>query len=308
LARLAPIALVVALLAATAAAFAIAERLKLEKSPITKPRIESLFSPVSEVGTGTADIGFYLRHADTLTISIEDSTGRVVRTLLSGVRRSQGFVHLTWDGRAEAGALVPDGAYRVRVHLAREQRTITIPDSIRVDTVAPRIHVTSARPRVFSPDGDGHSDVLLVHFRLNETARPFILVNGRQRVKGRIVSHGGQLRWFGHANGHGLPAGVYRLSLRAADEAGNLSTATRPILVRIRYVALGQTTYRVAPRHRFRVFVSTDARQVSWLLHGRSGTARHRSFLVPVPARPGSYRLFVAVKTHAASATVVVNR
>ena len=307
MARLAPIALVVALLAATAAAFAVAERLKLEKAPITRPRITGLFSPVSEAG-GTADVGFFLRRADTISISIEDSSGRVVRTLLSGVRRSRGEVQVTWDGRDEAGHVVPDGVYKARVHLERLQRTILVPDTVRVDTVAPLVRVTSLQPRVFSPDGDGHADLVRVRFRVSEPARPSIFVNGQRRVRGRIVSRGGQLQWFGREEGRGLPAGVYQVGLRAEDEAGNLSRVTGSITVRIRYLELGRKTYRAAARKRFRVFVSTDAKRVSWLLHGSHGRGRPPSFLVRAPAAPGRYRLFVSEPRHAASATVIVRR
>ncbi len=82
MARYAPIALVLALLAATAAAFALTESLKLEKSPITGTKVSKTFSPICKCPTRAARIAFRLRTANRLTTVIVDSGGKVVRTLV----------------------------------------------------------------------------------------------------------------------------------------------------------------------------------------------------------------------------------
>ena len=71
--------LVVALLAATAAAFALTQGLKLQKSPIFGTRVQPVFSPVCDCPKQTARIA-WLRKADRLDISIVDG-GEVVRTI-----------------------------------------------------------------------------------------------------------------------------------------------------------------------------------------------------------------------------------
>ena len=52
MARLLPILLVLGLLGGTAAAFAITEGLKLEKSPIGSTHVDKLFSPVVQLQEG----------------------------------------------------------------------------------------------------------------------------------------------------------------------------------------------------------------------------------------------------------------
>ena len=75
--------LVLVLLAATAVAFVVTEDLKLEPDPIARPRIDRTFSPVCDCERETARIAFRLRRPDTLTLTIADDQGQLVRTLLN---------------------------------------------------------------------------------------------------------------------------------------------------------------------------------------------------------------------------------
>ena len=96
MARLLPIALVVALLVGTAAAFAVTERLKLVRSPIAAPEIDRVFSPVCDCERDEAAIAFRLREADRVDLAIVDGDGDVVRTLVPLPQRA---------GRAPGGEL-----------------------------------------------------------------------------------------------------------------------------------------------------------------------------------------------------------
>jgi FlgD Ig-like domain len=308
LARLASTLLVLALLGGTAAAFAVTEELKLEESPITRPLVDELFSPVSEATTGTADVGFTLREADRMTLTIVGGDGEEVRTLARELPVEPGAIAFSWDGRDDAGAVVPDASYYPRVHLERAHRTIRLPNAISVDTAPPRIVVGRMRPRVVSPDGDGRADFTRVRYRVNEIARALLLVDGRQAVRGRLRRSTGVLRWFGKAFGKRLRAGRYRIELRAEDRAGNLSAPTATQRVRIRYVQLAREVIRVRSRARFRVGVSTDAERVRWLLRGRRGVSRRRLLRLRAPARPGRYTLFVSANRHADKVRVIVTR
>lgn len=125
--RLARIALVVALLAATVTAFAATEGLKLTPSPLRSTRVDEVLFPGA-----TAQIRFRLRKPDRLTLALIDGGGRVVRTLADARPVGSGVQRFTWDGRDDAGAVAADGAYRPRVHLARQRFTILLPNPIRV--------------------------------------------------------------------------------------------------------------------------------------------------------------------------------
>jgi hypothetical protein len=297
--------LVVALVGGTAAAFGITERLKLERSPVFAPRIDKVFSPVCDCPKALAEVGFSLRAADRITLVIVDRRGRPVRRLLASREYPAGPLAVRWDGRDDAGRLVPEGSYRPRVHLDRDRRTIVFPNPIEVDVTPPRVTVVSVRPPAFSPDRDGRNELVRVAYRVDEPAHALLYVDGVQRVRGRFQRREDRLQWFGKVDGHALRAGRYELSLAAEDLAGNVSRRTAPVAVEIRYIELARELVRVRARTRFGIGVRTDARAFRWRFAGGTGTARPGVLVLRAP-RPGRYRLYVDTRGHADSAVVIV--
>src|ERR671922_2631127 len=210
--------LVLLLLAGTAAAFVVTEDLKLEPDPIARPRITPTFSPVCRCDTQTARIAFRLRQPDRLTLSIADSQGRVVRTLLQNARFGRGNHEFGWDGRDENGRVVPQGSYQASVELGKLNRTIDFPRLIRVDTTPARVEITRLRPRLISPDGDGRADSLTIRYKANEPVEALLLVNRRQEVRAKLRRNGA-LVW----SPRGRKRGSYRLAVATIDQAGNRS-------------------------------------------------------------------------------------
>jgi hypothetical protein len=305
--RLAPLAVVLVLLGATAVAFGVTERLKLERAPIAAPEITEVFSPVSEGDKAEATIAFRLREAGRVSVSIVDADGDVVRRLVDRQRAAAGGrVETAWDGRDDDGALVSEGVYRPRLRLTRDRRELILPNPIRVDTTAPVITVVSAKPQFFSPDGDGRNDRVDVRYRLSEKANAMLLVNGVRRVRTRFRPTEGVIPWFGKVAGRSQRAGLYRLQLSAEDPAGNLAAPTKPDFVEISYVTLGRETIRAKARTRFGVRVTTDAARFSWRFAGAKGRARPGLLVLRAPRKAGSYRLFVEANGHAAKARVLV--
>ena len=297
-----------ALLGATAAAFAVSERLKLEPSPLTKTRVDKVFSPVCECRDPVARISFLLRRSDRLTVEVLDSEHRTVRALAINERFHRGMVRFEWTGKNDAGRIEPDGAYRVRVHLRADNRTINLPNVIRLDTVAPRVVVVSpARPRIFSPDADGNADSVKVRYRVSEPAHGLLYVDGALRVRGRFSRLSDQLAWHGVAHGKPFPPGRYRVTIGARDLAGNLAT-TRPAgMIVIRYVALSPRVVHARAGKRFAVLVSTDAGSYTWRLGKKSGVGHGRVLTLRAPG-PGRHALVVEEHGHAARAVVIVRR
>ena len=198
--------IVLALLGATAAAFAVTERLKLERSPITGTKVDRVFSPVCECARDLSVISFILRRRETVTLDILDRSGRSIRTVVRNRREPAGRVSYTWDGRDNVDRVVQEGIYRPRVTLKRNGRTIVLPNPIRVDTTAPVITLVRVSPRVFSPDGDGRRDRVTATYRIDERARAVMLVDGRQRVQSKFRRQQGNLVWFGRVNGRTVRA------------------------------------------------------------------------------------------------------
>lgn len=312
MARTATTLLVLGLLAGTAVAFAVSEGLKLEKTPITATKVDKVFSPVCGCPKRRARIAFRLRKADRLTISMIDSEGRRVRTLVDGRRAGRGFHHFTWNGRDDGGRLAPEGNYRPKVELAGADRTIVLPNPIRLDVTQPRIAVVGVRPRVFSPDGDARADLVRVRYRVSERAHGLLLVNGKRRVRGRRQRLKGELDWYGRAGGRALPPGRYRLELVAEDLAGNLSRPASAGAVRIRFLELLERSVTTGPRTLVGVPVRADARRLRWTLRrGSSLVASGTAGLTVVfrtPRKPGRYVLVVEAAGHRARAVVVVRK
>lgn len=304
--RIASTALVVALLAATAAAFALTEGLKLEPSPIVGTRVPiKVFSPVCECETAFATIAFRLRKGDRLEIQMVDAAGRVVRTIVPGRRYERGPVAVSWDGLDDRGAIVPEGSYKPRVRLRGQHRTIELPNPIRVDVTPPRVLGAALRPRAFSPDGDGRRDRVVVRYRVDEPARGVLVVGGKQRVVTRFARERDKLFWYGVVDGRSVPAGTYRTGIRAVDRAGNVGPVRRLDPLTVRYVEIAPVARAVQGR-RFRIRVTTDATRYRWRFAGGSGTSSAAVLTLRAPRRPGFYTLYVAVDGHADSASVVV--
>jgi hypothetical protein len=304
LARYGPPALVALILTATSAAFVVTEHLKLEPTPITRTQVTKLFSPVCRCSTSKAQISFRLRKSDRVTITVVRPNGDQVARLLDGVAKPAGYMKVLWDGRDRTGAVARDGSYRVRVHLADARRTIELPNVIRLDATPPRIEIVRAAPRTISPDGDGRSDTLHITYKLNERARRYLYADGKLVGESKS-SRPTTINWHGKIDGR-VRSGWHRLTMAARDLAGNVSSATEPVAVRVRFLLLRPTSIAVKAGERFQVAVSTDRKLVRWRFAGASGRARERVLILKAPTAPGHYWLIVRSGPYAAGAHVIV--
>ena len=305
MARIASTVLVVALLAGTAAAFALTQGLKLQKSPIFGTKVDEVFSPVCGCDDNVATIAFKLREQDSLDVSIVDGD-EVVRT----IERSRGYpagpVSIEWDGRDDGGRMLPEGEYRPRVRLRGERQTITLPSPIRIDVTPPVLQDVAALPAVFSPDGDGRKDVLSVRYRLNEPGRGELYVDGKRRVLTRFPRTEETIEWHGKVDGRPLAPGTYSVQLAAFDPARNRTDLTARVAVTVRYVAIGRKRIIALAGGRFALRVSSDARRVRWTLGARSGQAVPGTLHLRAPTQPGRYTLTLSANGHTARAAVFV--
>jgi hypothetical protein len=212
---------------ATATAFAVTQRLKLEPSPISRTRVSDVFSPVCRCASKTANIEFSLRRPDDLRIAVRTGSGEVTVAERS---YGAGDVHARWDGRDASGELVPDGVYYPVVQLKRAGRTIDLPNPIRVDTIKPSIKFTSLRPRLFRPG----TEKLKVTYTVSEHAHALLFVDGRRRVFTNSTRLRGRLQWYGRIDGRLISRGRHKLKLVAEDLGGNRSAPTPAVVVRVR--------------------------------------------------------------------------
>jgi hypothetical protein len=303
-ARILPTLLVLALLGGTAAAFAVTENLKLEKSPISDTKVSKTVAPDS-VSDSKASISFLLRKPDRLTVEIVNGGGDVVRTLARSRTARRGIQQFLWNGRDNAGQVVADGTYRPRVHLAGEHRTILLPNPIRMDATPPLIRLDSVTPRVLWPDGGKHA-LVRIQYRTSERARAILYVDGDRRTTVHDYLRAGKLDWGGNA-ARKLRAGPHRIRLRGYDLATNVGPPSRALTVIVRYIELRPHALRVKTGRRFGFRVLTDGRPYTAHL-GSLHTFRSGSLLILRAPKPGRYVLRVAVHGHVARALVVVHR
>ena len=296
--------LVVALLAATLAAFALTQGLKQQKSPVFRTDVDEVFSPVCDCKTGSATVAFRLRRSDRLDVTILDGD-EIVRTLTAGERFVRD-VKLKWDGRDDEGRVLPEGTYRPRVHLRQERSTITFPNDMRIDVTPPRLESLRVSRRVISPDGDGRGDRIVVRYALDDGAKGLLFVNGRRHTVTLFARPAGTILWNGKSNGRPLRPGLYTLAFSARDPAGNVAKPRERTRVRIRYVALGRERITVTAGEQFALRVSSDARLVRWSLAGRSGLVRPGTLRLRAPLQKGRFTLTISANGNLTRAAVFV--
>jgi hypothetical protein len=302
--RILSTAVIVGLLAATAAAFAITERLKLTKSPIVGMKVVREY--VSPTAHTTAAFAIRFRRLDRVTVTVQDSHGNEVDTLAYRVLVPRGRRSFVWNGRTDAGSVARDGTYRMEVHFANQRRTILIPNAILLETKPPAVLDAGAGRPVFSPDGDHQSDTVTIHYKLSEGARVAVLFRGRRVILSRSHKPKNKVTWGGTVGGHLLPPGTYVLTIGAVDLAGNKATTVKHVSVTIRYIALQPKRITVRAGGQLKIAVSTDAKRYHWTLGTRSGAASGHVLKLRAPAMAGTYRLTVSERGHEAAGTVVV--
>jgi hypothetical protein len=219
--RWGPLAVVVALLAGTAIAFATTERQKLEKTPFDVLHVTEAFSPLR----GSATLVLRLRHPHLLTVQIVNSADTAVTTLAHDERFGAGRSVFHWRGRS-----VRDGVYEPRITID-DGRVYNLPNPIRTDTVAPRVTLLSFHPLILRPQ---HKPRVRIAYRVSEPAHVILYVNGHEVLFGGAKALRSRVDWYAERQGRRLPRGTYRLRLAAVDLAGNSSRRDSTFLVRIR--------------------------------------------------------------------------
>ncbi len=302
--RILSTAVIVGLLAATAAAFAVTERLKLTKSPITGTKVmRGYLSPRAHT---TAAVNVRFRRGDVVTATVVDSGRHPVDSLVYRVRMPKGRHTFTWNGRTDAGAVAPDGTYRFEIHLANQHRTILLPNPISLESKLPAVLDAGAVRPAFSPDGDHQSDTVTIHYKLSEDAHVLVYVDGIRIIRSRSHKQKDKVAWNGKVHGKLLPPGTYVLTVDAVDLAGNKATDVKQVAVDLRYITLLPAHVSVKRGAVFHVSVSTDAKRYHWSLGGRKGVAKTARLKLRAPSARGTYRLTVTEDGHSDHAAVTV--
>jgi len=264
---------------ATLGGLYVAQHLRHSDPVVLGVRVTRTFSPIGS-GPRTASVSFWLKRDDTVAVAVVDDRGNEVRTLAGSrsVNRKT-RTSFDWDGNSQDGKPALDGWYRFRIGLARQGRSLTVPNGVRLDTI-PAVPVVK---QVDPARGAGPlilPGAKVVVGRIGGTrghnVEGFVLRT--DTVPSRIVRRfplpdkPSSISWDGRIGGRPAADGVYLLGLTETDGAGNR----------------GSSLARLTP-------VAGPAR-------GKPGvTVRHLGVQAPsLPARPGQVvRVGVDARGHA---------
>ena len=304
--RLLTTATLVGLLVATAAAFAITERLKLTKSTVYGTVISTRISPTCGCEFRRASVFFKLRRSDDITVSVLNSRREEV-ALLAAQHYPRGPVTLTWNGRDDGGRRVRDGTYRVRIHLTGAHQTIDFPNRIQLDTKPPQVVSVEKNRDVFSPDQDKQADFVRITYTLSKPAHLAVYLGSARVLYSRVAAKGG-IQWYGTGPNGTLKPGTYTLNVGAVDLSGNSTPVADRARVRveIRYIKLANAKIVAHLGRPFEIGVSTDAKVYSWSLGRRKGKSSSHVLRLRAPTFQGRYTLTVSERGHVSRAAVFV--
>jgi FlgD Ig-like domain len=278
----------VLLVAATFAAFFVAQRLKTAPSVAEITQVAPFFSPNGDGRRDVERITFTVKQADHVTATIVDPRGERVRRLADGLEVRPGRpVHVVWDGRTDDGLRVRDGRYRLQLGLRRTGRSVVIPGSFNVDTTPPTPVVASVSPPIAGPvAGAFEVRVRSIGHRFPPSFRVLRTDVDPPREVARFSGRPGihHAVWDGRVDGRPAPAGTYMVVVALRDQAGNLGTAPAvmpPIRgeipgkpgITVRQIAAEPPLETVRAGQRAQFFVDSRRRSYRWSIR-RVGARR----------------------------------
>ncbi len=178
----------------------------------------TLFSPNNDGSFDIFDLTYDLQNSASATIIIFSETAQV-RLLQSENSQSPGKHFLTWDGRDQNGAILPDGAYRVQVKAQSVFRSETRTLNAQIDTTPPNVQILNSNEQM----------------RVNSTE---MLLEGLTEPRAVLWWNGAMQSTVDASGRFTLPLrlqeGPNLITLRAIDEAGNAAEIRREIILATR--------------------------------------------------------------------------
>jgi outer membrane protein OmpA-like peptidoglycan-associated protein/flagellar hook assembly protein FlgD len=134
---------------------------------------------------------------------------------------------ILWDGKADSGAIAPNGQYTTRLSLSYAQRNAPEVATTRpfvLDTVPPEGTV-SPEYTLFSPNGDGRRDALPFGVKTSGADTWMAVVtdsNGKELKVWNWTGGTSAITWNGKDDtGNTAVNGTYKFMMSSTDEAGN---------------------------------------------------------------------------------------
>ena len=220
-----------------------------ERDLITIPQRDRYFSPNGDGVSDRATFAVRLDRRAFVSVLVRGRDGRVVRRARLGVL-PEGRHQWHWDGRSNAGQVVPDDWYTVVLRarggnrVGRDQTTTNVatkPDAGRLVLSRPVVYpaadvVTDGLDVVYVRAG--YSEDLRQNWMYYDppmrlhTRLVIIAPDGRRVLDATTKAYRAAFSWSARAeSGKPLPAGTYRLRVTVRDAVGNVRRIGRTIEV-----------------------------------------------------------------------------
>ena len=167
-----------------------------------------------------------------LVVTLEDTvSATVIDTLLDITDPAAQSYGTVWNGTDSLGAHLPEGGYRLSFFVTDGIESEEYYRTVIIDTTTPMIALDRIEPGVYTPDIEGTSEEVSIYFYLSDLGAPdsveIQLTDPQDLVIDLFIDDPvnglNSVSWTGSS---GSVDGLYELSLRVYDEAGNESGET----------------------------------------------------------------------------------
>lgn len=199
---------------------------------ITRFQATTVFSPNGDGRRDVARVNIRVHEPSTVRLEIQRD-GATIATLADGERLPKGWHTVVWDGRDDAGRIVPDGQYAIKLRASSGSKRFNTTRSITVDTAPPAPGTFRVVSGTLAPAGAGECRITLTARAQGsvtfETLRPGGTValahrGPRPAPAGKPVTW----RWRGVTDaGRELPPGLYVVRATLQDGARNATVRER---------------------------------------------------------------------------------
>ncbi len=194
---------------------------------------DTTFSPNADGFQDATTLSYRTEVTSTVRVQVLNSVGKLVRTLQQPVSQPPGVRNLRWDGRADGGAVLPDGPYTVRVTATVGGSPVSDSKGITLNTSLRRLTASHAR---YSPS----TGLLSGSYTLTTPARVTMTVQQGDTLVRTLAPRASKssgtysVSWDGrNSAGARVKEGGYYLSVVSETVLGR-STLERPMYVDVR--------------------------------------------------------------------------
>jgi type VII secretion-associated serine protease mycosin len=203
--------------------------------------VSASVNPFKPTGTSTTALKYTLGDDANVSVRIADSNGTTVRTLATNQAQLKGTKSIAWNGKNDAGAIVPDGTYTfiISADISIGGETAfhnEASGTVTIDTTAPTIDDLSASSSLFEPTG---SNTISFNYQLSEAGKTTVtLINSSNTTVKTFLSNaattaGSQsVSWDGKISTTTMaPDGTYTLKVVTTDAVGLTATQTTTFIL-----------------------------------------------------------------------------